>query len=302
MNSVKAGLNDAYSMKDLGPVSKFLGMNVHQDDLNNITLSMEDYITKAAQSCQIDLNRNVEFPLSNTVNYFDTDSPTIDNITEYQSIVGQLLFVSNVGRPDVAHSVQLLSRFLKDPREVHLKGAHRVMQYLYNTRTLGLSYNTRSEKFIEGFSDASHGNKNDLKFATGGFIIKLAGGVVTWSSKKITSAVCLSSTDAEYIAASNTSRELIWIKNMLNHMKINVTDVKLWIDNEPAIHVAKNPVLHSKMKHVNLHYHFIRHQVESGIIEIGHVNTNEQIADIMTKVLSRPVFIKVRDLFMENIE
>ena len=92
MNSVKAGLNDAYSMKDLGPVSKFLGMNVHQDDLNNITLSMEDHITKAAQSCQIDLNRNVAFPLSNTVNYFDTDSPTIDNMTEYQSIVGQLLF------------------------------------------------------------------------------------------------------------------------------------------------------------------------------------------------------------------
>ena len=89
---------------------------------------------------------------------------------------------------------------------------------------------------------------------------------------------------------------------MLNHMNINVTDVKFWIDYAPAIHVAKYPVLHSKMKHVNLHYHFIRHQVESGIIEIGHVNTNEQIADIMTKVLSRPVFIKVRDLFMENIE
>ncbi|KAK5959780.1 uncharacterized protein PWA37_001157 [Arxiozyma heterogenica] len=302
MNSVKAGLNEAYSMKDLGPVSKFLGMNVYQDNLNNITISMEDYITKAAQSCQIDLNKNVEFPLSNTANYFDTESPAIANITEYQSIVGQLLFVSNVGRPDVAHSVQLLSRFLKDPREVHLKGAYRVMQYLYKTKKLGLSYNTRSNKYLEGFSDASHGNKNDLKHATGGFIIKLAGGVVTWSSKKITSAVCLSSTDAEYISASNTSRELIWIKNMLNHMKIDVNEVKLWIDNEPAIHVAKNPVLHSKMKHVNLHYHFIRHQVESGIIEIGHINTTEQIADIMTKVLPRPAFIKVRDLFMKKIE
>ena len=95
---------------------------------------MKAYIVKAAQSCNINLNKNVCCPLSASTNYFVEESPKIKNITECQSVVGQLLFISNVGRPDVTHSVQLLSKFLKDPREVHMKGAYRVMQYLCNTK------------------------------------------------------------------------------------------------------------------------------------------------------------------------
>lgn len=129
--------------------------------------------------------------------------------------MGQLLFVANAGRPDVAHSVSLLSRFLKDPREVHLKGAHRVMQYLFSTRSHGLKYMPGGNASLIAYSDASHGNKNDLPYATAGYLVKLSCGIITWSSKKIKSTITLSSSDAEYIAGGNTCREIIWLNNML---------------------------------------------------------------------------------------
>ena len=167
---------------------------------------------------------------------------------------------------------------------------------------MGLIYNKQENRILEGYSDASHGNKNDLKFAPSGFIVKLAGGVVTWSSKKITITVCLSSTDAEYISASNTSRELIWIKkNMLQHIGVKLDQINSWINGKPAIQVTKNPVLHSKMKPVGLHYHFVKHQVEKGIINVGYVKTNKQIANIMTKILSREIFVTICDKFMSHI-
>jgi len=132
LSSVKASLSSFYSMKDLGPVNKFLGMNVVQT-ADNISLSLTDYIIKAANSSSISLHKHVYTPISSTTDLFDTQQPALANVTPYQSIVGQLLFISNTGRPDIAHSVSLLSRFLKSPTELHLRTAHHVLQYLYTT-------------------------------------------------------------------------------------------------------------------------------------------------------------------------
>lgn len=289
ISSVKQSLCSFYSMKDLGLASKFLGMNINQTS-GFISLSLNDYIKASAELSNAPLSHAVSTPLSPTMDLFDSSSPRLQNITIYQRIIGQLLFISNTGRPDIAYSVSLLSRFLKAPTEIHLRAARRVFQYLYSTRSAALVYHKGSPVSLDIFSDASYGNRADIPYATRGYVTLLAGGTITWCSKKIRSEVTLSSTEAEYISASEAVAEIQWLSNLINHMTIKVPRPTLWVDNIPAIHVAENPVGHSRMKHVDIKYHHIRKAIVDGKLNIKHVRTTEQLADITTKTLTAKPF------------
>ena len=118
INDIKAFLSKKYKMKDLGKVNKFLGMNITQSK-GEIKLSLEDYIIKKVKELQIQ-PYPIHTPLQPSVNYYG-DSPKLKNVTSFQSLIGILLFVSNTGRSDIAQSVSMISRFLKDPREIHMK-------------------------------------------------------------------------------------------------------------------------------------------------------------------------------------
>lgn len=124
----------------------------------------------------------------------------------------------------------------------------------------------------------------------GGYLTLMTGAPVTWSSKKIKSAVNLSSTEAEYIALSEASKEAIWLKNLLECMKISVPKTPLWVDNAPAIDLAKTLKFATSVKQVDLRYHMVRDTVKKGIVELRFVPTKEQAADILTKILTRPTF------------
>ncbi|EDO14703.1 Tkp5 protein [Vanderwaltozyma polyspora DSM 70294] len=295
MDVTKSKIKSLYSIKDLGPVSKFLGMNISQSSNGDISLSLADYISKAASTQGTPLHKQVHTPLSPSVNYFNDKSSPVEDITSYQSIVGQLIFISNSGRPDVAHSVSLLSRFLKDPRVVHLNAAHRVLQYLYTYRLRGLHYRTGSSLGLTVYSDASHGSLTDLPFSTGGYVTLLSGGCVIWSSKKIKTTICLSSTEAEYIAGSEAVKEIEWLSNLFKYMNLKFDQTKLFVDNEPAINLSKNPVYHPRTKHIDLKFHKMRHVVEQGTLTLDYVNTKDQLADIMTKVFPRDKFESLRN-------
>lgn len=292
LHYVRAKLFAAYSIKDIGPVSKFLGLNIRQLDSGEIHLSLHDYITSAAVATGIPLHQSPPTPLSPSTDYQSTESPLLENVTEYQSIVGQLIFVANTGRPDIAFTVSLLARFLKNPRAVHLSGARRTLGYLYATRYQGLAYrkDAADSSSITMFSDASHGSAVDMPHSTGGYLTLMTGAPVTWSSKKIKSAVNLSSTEAEYIALSEASKEAIWLKNLLEYMKISVPKTPLWVDNAPAIDLAKTLKFATSVKQVDLRYHMVRDTVKKGIVELRFVPTKEQAADILTKILPRPTF------------
>ena len=165
VGNVKRQLSRIYSMKDLGPVRKFLGMNVRQTP-RSISITLADYISTAAASSEVPLHKQVHTPLSPSTDFQGEHSPLLEDITSYQAIVGQLLFIANTGRPDVAYSVGLLSRFLQAPRQVHLRAAHRVFQYLYTTRTHELVFRVGSPLQLTIYSDASHNSVTDIPYAT----------------------------------------------------------------------------------------------------------------------------------------
>ena len=292
---IKNFLSRKYKMKDMGKVNKFLGMNIKQSK-GVIKLSLEEYIIKKVKELKMTLYPT-QTPLQPSVDYY-SDSPKLDNVTPFQSLIGILLFVANTGRPDIAQSVSLLSRFLKDPREIHMKAAKRVLAYLYTTKTRALIYKDDGKNYFDIFTDASYADCPDAK-STYGYIIKYALAPISWCSRKIPCLVT-SSTEAEYVAASETLKECIWLDEILKVLKIDGIKHKLHIDNESAIKLADHPIFHSKTKHIRVRYHFARELVKSGLIEVQHIGTKEQIADICTKILPRKQYEYLCELIFNN--
>jgi hypothetical protein len=137
------------------------------------------------------------------------------------------------------------------------------------------------------YTDADHGGNPDNGRSTGGYAIIIGGGAVSWSSR-LQPVVSLSTTEAEYIAAVEAGKEIIWMRNLLTEFGFNITSPSpLLIDNNSAVTVAKNPEHHGRMKHLDLRYHWLRDTVEAGHISPIHIPTTVQAADIFTKPLKR---------------
>lgn len=149
--------------------------------------------------------------------------------------------------------------------------------------------------FLVAFSDADFAGDKQTRKSTSGYIIKLGNAPIMWGSQKQRS-VALSTTESEYVAASQTTKELIWISRLLRDLiDIKIKTPIMYIDNQSAIRLVKNPELHKRSKHIDVKYHFVRQHYEEGMFEPYYIHTDEQIADICTKPLSKVRFEKLRN-------
>jgi hypothetical protein len=121
----------------------------------------------------------------------------------------------------------------------------------------------------------------------------LGRSLVSWSSKKQTS-VALSTVEAEYVAAGQCYAQLLWMRQTLRDFGYNLSKVPLLCDNESAILMADNPIEHSRTKHIDIRHHFLRDHQQKGDIEVYHINTENQLADIFTKPLYEKRFCRLR--------
>ncbi|WVZ75748.1 hypothetical protein U9M48_023781 [Paspalum notatum var. saurae] len=198
-------------------------------------------------------------------------------------MIGSLLYLTAT-RPDIQFAICLCARYQASPRISHLQAVKRIFRYLKFTLELSLWYSSGSSFSLRGFSDADHaGCRIDHKstFST----CQLLGiSLVSWSSHKQAS-VSLSTTEAEYIAAPSCCSQLLWMKATLSDFGLRFENIPLLVDSTSAISVAKNPVLHSRTKHIDVKFHFLRDHYEKGDIDLIHVVSANQLADIFTKPL-----------------
>ncbi|CCK71152.1 LOW QUALITY PROTEIN: uncharacterized protein KNAG_0G00960 [Huiozyma naganishii CBS 8797] len=287
--AIKRFLLSTYEMKDLGEVNKFLGMSVAQTK-GKITLSLCDYITKKVTELGLTNFHPTHTPLQKHVDYYG-ESPC--SMTAYQSLIGTLLFVANSGRPDVAHSVSFLSRFLKDSREVHYNAAKRIMAYLHTTKNQEITYHNNGKPYLEIFTDASYADCSNGQ-STYGYMAKYGGGPVSWCSKRIP-CVVVSTTEA-FVAANESVKEILWLDEILGILGIPKERHILYVNNAPTIKMLKHPVFHSRTKHIRVRYHFIRQNLSEKLLKTEYANTRNQIADICTKMLEGPEFQYLKTL------
>jgi hypothetical protein len=211
----------------------------------------------------------------------------------YRSMIGSLLYLC-ASRLDIMLSVCMCARFQANPNEVHLRDVKRIMRYLVYTLKFGLWYPKGSTFDVIGYFDADYaGCKIDRKSISGTcqFLVR---SLVFWASKKQNS-VALSTSEAEYIAAGHCCAQLLWMRQTDRDYGYKLSEVLLLCDNESAIRMADNPVEHSRTKHIDIRYHFLRDHQQKGDIEIAYMSTHNQLADIFTKPLYEKTFSKLRN-------
>lgn len=212
-----------------------------------------------------------------------TDTELTDPLM-YRSLIGKLLYLTH-SRPDTCFAVSYLARFMSSPCNSHFTAAKRVVRYLACTKDFGLWFSRDNGGVLKAFSNSDWGGSLADRKSTTGMLVRLGMSAISWSSRK-QEVVALSTTEAEYIAATAGACQIVWFKRLLEvcgHVFKN--PICLWCDNQSAIVVAKNPAHHGRTKHIDVRFHFIRSLVSDGVISIQHCSTNDQLVDLFTKPL-----------------
>ena len=190
-------------------------------------------------------------------------------------------------RPDLAFSVSLLARFQSNPGIDHWKALLHVVGYIKNTIDFGLTYSRDSEISPMAYVDADYGGCRDTRRSTSGYVFIMAGGAVTWSSKR-QATVALSTVEAEYVAMSRCAQQMLWMHSWLSEAEIEYTlPGVIKGDNWGAIALTKNTRDHGKVKHIDMRHHYIRELLKTGHITIEQVPSADNLADLFTKPLPR---------------
>ncbi|GJS79952.1 putative ribonuclease H-like domain-containing protein [Tanacetum coccineum] len=210
----------------------------------------------------------------------DEDGEDID-VHVYRSMIGSLMYLTAL-RPDIMFVVCACARFQVTPKASHLNAVKRIFRYLKHQPKLGLWYPRDSPFELEAFSDSDYGGASlDRKSTTGGCQF-LGRRLISWQCKKQT-IVANSTTEAEYVAAANCCGQVLWIQNQMMDYGFNFMNTRIHIDNESTISVIKNPVAHSRTKHIEIRFHFIRDCYEKRLIEVIKIHTDSNVADLLTK-------------------
>lgn len=206
----------------------------------------------------------------------------------YRELVGCIIYLANATRPDLCFAANILSRYCVNPGIVHWQLAKRVLRYIKDTQKYSICYE-KSAVLMNAYVDADWGGDLDDRKSCTGYVVMLANGPISWETKKQKS-VALSTMEAEYMGLTEISKEMIYLKRLLGHMKLsNCVDVTptVYCDNQSAIQLSKNCVYHGRSKHIDLRFHFIRDAINNNDVKIIFVRTEEMKADILTKSLAR---------------
>ncbi len=198
-------------------------------------------------------------------------------------------------RPDILFAVGQAARFIEDHDPSHHQAVRRIISYLRGTRTHGLSFGGSPTTIAVGYTDADWAGCLESRRSTTGSIFLSNGGPVAWCSKR-QSCVAQSTVEAEYIAASETAKEAVWIQRILPELKLSPGGpISIFCDNQGTIQLTRNPEQRQRTKHIDIRYHYIREQQEEGSIKIGYIQSENQLADILPKALPKPRFERLRE-------
>ncbi|KAJ9544332.1 hypothetical protein OSB04_024039 [Centaurea solstitialis] len=212
----------------------------------------------------------------------DRKGKPIDQKT-YRAIIGSLLYLT-ASRPDIMFATCFCASFQENPKESHMLAVKRILRYLKGTPNRGLWYPKEFGFELVEFSNVDHGGCQRDRKSTSGHVQFLGDKLVRWGSKK-QHCVSISTAEAEYVATASCCSQVLWMKTQLRDYGYNFNHIPIYCDSKSAIAITCNPVQHTRTKHIDIRYHFIKDHVERGTIELYFVKTEYQLADLFTKPL-----------------
>jgi hypothetical protein len=296
LNAFKQKLSTLFEMKDLGEAHYVLGVQITRDRVaRTLSISQKEYIKTIANRFVMNEANSADTPISLGNSLSKSDCPTSPTaiaamkLKPYRSAVGAIMYAMLGTRPDITFAITALSQFNSNPGEVHWKALKRLIRYLLGTVNYSLTYgsNNQNQLIMMGYCDADWGSNQDDRRSVTGYVYILNGGAVSWQARK-QPTVALSSVEAEYMAATEATKEAIWLRSFFNELGLKIpSPITILSDSQGSIALAKNPAVHSRSKHIDIRHHFIREQVAIGQIKMYYVPTKDMTADILTKPLSR---------------
>ncbi|GJU67471.1 putative ribonuclease H-like domain-containing protein [Tanacetum coccineum] len=288
-------MHKRFQMSSMGELTFFLGLQVKQQP-DGIFISQDKYVADILKKFDFLSIRTATTPIeSNKPLVKDEDGVDVD-VHVYRSMIGSLMYLT-ASRPDIMFAVCACARFQVTPKASHLNAVKRIFRYLKHQPKLGLWYPRDSPFELEAFSDSDYrgasldrkstidsdygGASLDRKSTTGGCQF-FGRRLISWQCKKQT-IVANSTTEVEYVATANCCGQVLWIQNQIMDYGFNFMNTKIHIDNESTISVIKNPVAHSRTKHIEIRFHFIRDCYEKRLIEVIKIHTDSNVADLLTK-------------------
>lgn len=284
MADTKSHLSQTFKMKDLGEMKHFLGIDFSRTG-SQIRMSQEEYILKILKKFGMSDCRPRTTPCESNPNAYEKEGDEPVDQTSYRQMVGSLIYAMVCTRPDLSYAVTKLSQKLSCPTASDLMMLKHVFRYLKKTSSYCLIYSKSSTDLeIYAFCDADWAASKDRR-SISGFCISLnpSGPLISWKSKRQNS-IALSTCEAEYVAMSIACQEIIYLKESLLVDFVGVkVNCSLSCDNQGAIALSKNPTKHSKAKHIDIRYHFVRECHTKGLLELKYIPSNDNFADIFTK-------------------
>ncbi|GKA19285.1 retrovirus-related pol polyprotein from transposon TNT 1-94 [Tanacetum coccineum] len=276
-----------FQMSMMGQISFFLGLQISQNP-RGIFINQSKYANEILKKFDLHKSDPVDTPMVERTKLDEDLSGTPVDQTKYRSMIGSLMYLT-ASRPDLVFAVCMCARYQSRPTKKHLEAVKRVFRYLQGTINMGLWYPKDTAMALTAYADADHAGCQDTRRSTSGSAQFLGDKLVSWSSKKQTST-SISSTKAEYIAMSDCCAQILWMRSQLSNYGFAYNHIPLYCDNKSPIALCCNNVQHSRSKHIDIRHHFIREQVEKGVVELYFVRTEYQLADIFTKALPRERF------------
>lgn len=254
----------ALKMKEIGEAMECIGIHISRTN-DSIALSQKRYIEQLVERFEMHGCKAVKTPGDPNEKLsvaMVTESNDLTGRVPHKELIGSLLYVAQITRPDIAFCVNNVSRFNSKHTEEHWQSALRILKYL------------------------KYASDIDRRRSCTGFVVKYAGAAISWHSRR-QELVALSSTEAEYIALSTSVKELLWIRQLINELTNKITyPIKVYCDNTSAITLAKSDAYRERTKHIDVRFHHIRENVERARIAISFVSTNDMLADVLTKALN----------------
>ncbi|GKA03751.1 putative ribonuclease H-like domain-containing protein [Tanacetum coccineum] len=273
-------MHKKFQMSFMGELTFFLGLQVKQKE-DGIFIIQDKYVTKILKKFSFTEVKTASTPMETHKPLLkDANGEDVDEHL-YRSMIGSLMYLTS-SRPDIMFAVCACARYQVNPKVSHLYAVKRIFRYLKGQPKLGLWYPKDSPFDLVAYTDSDYaGASLDRKSTTRGCQF-LGCRLISWQCKKQT-VVANSTTEAEYIAASNCYGQVLWIQSKLLDYGYNFMQTKIHIDNESTICIVKNLVFHLKTKHIEIMHHFIRDSNEKKLIQMIKIHTDQNVADLLIK-------------------
>jgi hypothetical protein len=305
VDRLKRQLSAEFEMKDLGEVKKILGMEIVRDRKEGrVTLTQKQYLQKVLQKFNIrNDSKAVSVPLAPHFKLSAKMSPKTVEEREYMthvpyaSAVGSLMYAMVCTRPDISHAVSMVSRYMHDPGRGHWDAVKWILRYIKGTVDVGLVYERdhRGKQECTGYVDSDYAGDLDKRRSTTGYVFTLSQAPISWRCT-LQSTVALSTTEAEYMAMTEAMKEAIWLQGLLDDLGVEQDFLQVRCDSMSVIYLAKNQVYHARTKHIDVRYHFVRDVLDDGDILLVKIHTNDNPADMLTKVVTGVKFKHCKNL------